>query len=76
MSLIKRENWDFIKLKPGDFYEDRIVFASNDNFFEEPGTYTYMVDYLQPSEESSNDASSSESIVGSGKLELILKDCN
>lgn len=75
MSLIKRENWNFIRLKPGGFYEDRIVFTANDNFFEEPGTYTYMVDYIQPSEKPSNDASSSESLVGSGELEFTLKDC-
>ena len=76
MSVVKRENWNLIRLKPGDFYEDRIVFTASDNFFEVPGTYTYMVDYLQPSEKPPNDASSSEGIVGSGELELILKDCN
>ena len=77
MSLVKRENWNLIRLKPGGFYEDRIVFTANDNFFEEPGTYTYTVNYLQPSEKPLNDNSSSESLVSNpDELELLLKDCN
>ena len=74
MSLVKRENWNFIKLNPGEFYEDRIVFAANDNFFEKPGTYTYMVDFLQPSDKPSNKVSS-DGTLSSGSLELVVKDC-
>lgn len=74
-SVVKRENWNFIKLKPGDFYEDRIVLAPDEKYFDKAGSFIYQLDYWQLSDKQPDNVSSFVNISSTNSLKIALKDC-